>query len=208
MLDYIFLCFASFFSLINPLGVIPTFNKFTESFTKEQKKKVAFTASATMFIGIMLFAFLGDYIFKFFGVSIHALRVVGGILLLEMGRDLLHGTPPKMKSAENLHDVHIGIVPFGFPILCGAGAITTAMVMKNLANSPDLTMVFIVVVFVISLITLISLLSAVGISKRIGVNGQSIINRLMGLITMIIAIEFIFKGIKPILIEIGKAVMQ
>jgi multiple antibiotic resistance protein len=208
MLDYTLLCFASFFSLINPLGVIPTFNKFTESFSKAQKKKVALTASATMFIGIMLFAFLGDYIFKFFGVSIHALRVVGGILLLEMGRDLLHGTPPKMKSAENLHDVHIGIVPFGFPILCGAGAITTGMVMKNLANTTDLTLIFIAIVLLISIITLISLNSAMGISRRIGVNGQSIINRLMGLITMIIAVEFIFKGIKPILIQIGKEIIK
>lgn len=202
MIEFALLCFTSFFTLVNPIGTVPTFLTFTDSMDRKQRNKTALEASITLFFGITVFAYLGVYIFSFFGISIDALRIVGGLLLLDMGKDLLHGEPPKMKSAENTHESSIGIVPLGFPVLCGAGAITTAMVRKSQAVELDLELVFIGVVLVITLLTYIILRGSTFLTKNIGANGQSIINRIMGLLIMIIAIEFMFQGLRPFLIDI------
>ena len=204
MIEFALLCFTSFFTLVNPLGTVPTFLTFTDSMNRRVRNRTALQASITLFLGITVFAYLGVYIFNFFGISIDALRVVGGLLLLDMGRDLLHGEPPKMKEAAEVNQSSIGIVPLGFPVLCGAGAITTAMVRKSQAVTFELEMIFIGVVVLISIITFIILRGSGFLTRNIGENGQAIVNRIMGLLIMIIAIEFMFAGIKPYLIDILK----
>ena len=206
MIEFALVCFTSFFTLVNPLGTVPTFLSFTDSMTGPERSKTAMQASITLFFGITVFAYLGAYIFNFFGISVDALRVVGGLLLLDMGRDLLHGEAPKMKSATEEGSSSIGIVPLGFPVLCGAGAITTAMVRKTQAVTIELELTFLAVVLFITILTFIILRGSLIITRNIGENGQSVVNRIMGLLIMIIAIEFMFQGIRPFLIDILKAV--
>lgn len=205
--EYFLLCYTSFITLVNPVGVLPTFMALTDEHSEKGKKRSALEASLILFFGIILFAYLGDYIFRLFGITVDALRIVGGLLLLEMGRDLLHGRPPKMKAPKTTHDANVGVVPLGFPVLLGAGAITLAMVRKSQAVNPDMVMLFFLSVFLVALSNFLILFSSDKISKHIGENGQSVMNRFMGLITMIIAIEFIFAGLRPYAISIGKEIL-
>lgn len=205
-LDYLLLCITSFITLINPIGILPTFMALTDGLTNKEKRTAALQASTTLLCGILIFAYLGDHIFRLFGITVDALRVVGGLLLLDMGKDLLHGKPPKMKSASETKDAHIGIVPLGFPVLLGAGAITLAMVRKSQATTDSMLLYFILSAVIVSVANLIVLAFSEKISAKIGKNGQSVMNRFMGLITMIIAVEFIFNGVRPFLISIGKAI--
>jgi multiple antibiotic resistance protein len=204
--EYLLLCITSFITLINPIGILPTFMALTDGLTSKEKRTAALQASFTLLAGILLFAYLGDHIFKLFGITVDALRVVGGLLLLDMGRDLLHGKPPKMKSAADTKDTHIGIVPLGFPVLLGAGAITLAMVRKSQAVNDTMLLYFILSAIIVTVANLIIFSFSDRISAKIGKNGQSVMNRFMGLITMILAIEFIFNGLRPFLIGILKAV--
>lgn len=122
-LEYFLLCITSFITLVNPIGILPTFLALTEGFTRPERRRSAIQASITLFAGILIFGYLGNHIFRLFGITVDALRVVGGLLLLDMGRDLLHGKPPKMKAAAGVKDINIGFVPLGFPVLLGAAAI-------------------------------------------------------------------------------------
>lgn len=206
--EYYLLCLTSFIALVNPLGSVPAFLALSDGYTSNERKRAAGQATMTLFFGIMLFAYLGQYIFQLFAITVDALRIVGGLLLLDMGHDLLHGKPPRMKSAATRTDPNMGFVPLGFPVLLGAGAITMSMVRIEQAAGIEQQLLFGAAALSISLIILITLRSADGIARRIGANGQSVINRIMGLLTMIIAVEFIFAGMRPVLIDIGKAIMQ
>ena len=114
---------------------------------------------------------------------------------------------------ENLDHTHtdpddISVTPLGFPIIAGAGTITTAIVLGNQATSYAHIGIFVFVAFLVSLISYIILGNGAKIMSALGKNGRSIMNRVMGLILMMIAIEFFFAGVKPVLIDVGRQIMK
>ena len=152
-----------------------------------------------------MFAISGDFLFRFFGISIDSLRIVGGIIFLIMGMDMLQArlVKTKVKDSEVKNYVNdISITPLAIPMLCGPGTITNAIVMWNRAADWEMkTMMVLAVVVVIALVYCI-LRSSSRIIKLLGETGNNVMMRLMGLIVMVIAVEFFFSGLKPIVLDI------
>lgn len=210
MIDYALLTFTSLITLMNPLGIVPTFLALTDGESNASRNKVAFKCSVTVFVVIILFAGIGDFIFDFFGVTVNGLRIVGGIVMIRMGFDLLNGHSAKMKK-ENLDGEEpddISITPLGFPIVAGAGTLTSAILLGSQAVDYKQSLVFVGVSFICALITYITFANSTRITDVMGKNGRSIMNRVMGLILMMIAVEMFFAGIKPVFIEIGREIMK
>lgn len=211
MLTFGLLCITSFFTLINPLGAMPVFMTMTMDLDKAERKKVARKASLVSFLIMMLFAISGDFLFRFFGISIDSLRIVGGIIFLIMGMDMLQARLVKIKVKESevrkyVND--ISITPLSIPMLCGPGAITNAIVLWNKAVNWEMKiMMVLAVALVISLVYLI-LRSSTKIIKILGETGNNVMMRLMGLIVMVIAVEFFFSGLKPIVVDILQSVFE
>lgn len=152
-----------------------------------------------------VFAISGDLLFRFFGISINSLRIVGGIIFLIMGMDMLQIrlVKTKVKESEVKNYVNdISITPLSIPMLCGPGAITNAIVMWN--RTMDWETKIMMVVAVAAVITLVYciLRSSTKIISLLGETGNNVMMRLMGLIVMVIAVEFFFSGLKPIVIDI------
>jgi multiple antibiotic resistance protein len=107
---------------------------------------------------------------------------------------------------ENTHEYinDISVTPLGIPIICGPGAITTAILLMNEAGSIFESGIVLGVILLISLITYLSLIGARRVSRLIGENGNKVMLRLMGLIVMVIAVEFFFAGLTPIVREMLK----
>ena len=203
MFTFGLLCFTSFFTLINPLGAMPVFMTMTMELDEKERRKVARRASLVSFLIMMFFAISGDLLFRFFGISIDSLRIVGGIIFLIMGMDMLQArlVKTKVKESEVKSYVNdISITPLSIPMLCGPGAITNAIVMWNKATDWETKMIM-----VIALVYLI-LRSSSRIIKILGETGNNVMMRLMGLIVMVIAVEFFFSGLKPIVIDILRSV--
>ena len=78
--QFFILCLTSFFTLINPLGIAPLLVVMTERFSKNERVKIAKKGSATALITLLLFAILGSLIFSFFGITLEAFQIMGGIL--------------------------------------------------------------------------------------------------------------------------------
>ncbi len=199
------LCFTSFFTLTNPLGAMPVFMTMTMELDEVERRKVALRASLVSFLIMMMFAISGDFLFRFFGISIDSLRIVGGIIFLIMGMDMLQArlVKTKVKDSEVKNYVNdISITPLAIPMLCGPGTITNAIVMWNRAADWEMkTMMVLAVVVVIALVYCI-LRSSSRIIKLLGETGNNVMMRLMGLIVMVIAVEFFFSGLKPIVLDI------
>jgi len=204
--------FTSFFTLINPLGVMPIFMTMTSDLSVSDRNKTALKATIVSFFTLAMFAFTGQILFNFFGISVNALRIVGGIIFFMMGQDMLQArlTSIKLDSQKEVDEYvgDISITPLAIPMITGPGAITNAIIMMEDATTIELKTVLIIGLALIMILTYLILLSSGKIMKVLGDTGNKIMMRIMGLIVMIIAVEFFLSGFKPIFIELMKEVLS
>ena len=205
-LSFALLAFTSFITLMNPLGIMPVFMTMTDSLNKEERRTTAKKANLVAAITLILFAFSGQLLFKFFGISVNSFRMVGGIIFFMMGWDMLQARLVKVKmnkkavKKEYVND--ISVTPLAIPMICGPGAITNSIVLMEDASTPILKAILIGTICLVCLIGYLVLWSSGKITVWLGPTGNKILMRLMGLIVMVIAVEFFFSGLKPILIDI------
>lgn len=207
LLSFGLLAFTSFFTLINPLSTMPIFMTMTADLNQGQRTTIAKNASVIAFLTIVLFAFLGQLLFSFFGISVNSFRVVGGIIFFLMGMDMLQARLGKVKMKDSEiknYASDITVTPLAIPMICGPGALTNAIVLMEDAHTIAHKLIMISAVLVVMLLTFIIFYSSSKIIKLMGQTGLNVMMRLMGLIVMVIAVEFFFSGLKPILLDIFK----
>ncbi len=207
LMNYGLLCFTSFFTLINPLGTMPIFMTMTSNLEVTDRNRTAKKASIVSFLTIIFFAFSGQLLFSFFGISVNSLKIVGGIIFFLMGMDMLQARlgQVKIKDSEIKSYVNdISITPLAIPMICGPGAITNAIVLMQQAKTIEMKVILISSIFVVIILTYLILLSSSRIIKILGETGNNVLMRLMGLIVMVIAVEFFFSGLKPIVMMMFK----
>ena len=200
--DFFILCFSSLFTLINPIGIVPIFIAITEGCTKKERDVIALKSVIFSFFILVLFGIIGDVIFKFYDITIHGFRIAGGILLLKISFDMIESkrsrtktTPKEEKEAEEKNE--IAYTPLGIPLIAGPGSIASIMILssESAADNNDKILLLSALVLVL-FITFITFKLSKILSKRFGKLGLRIMQRIMGLILMVISIEFILKGIK------------
>lgn len=196
----ILLYFTSFITLVNPLGIMPVFLTMTTNLSKGQRRRTALKATITATVTLILFAFAGKYLFDFFGISVAGLKVVGGVLFFIIGYDMLNARLSQIKVTKEEVESYlddISITPLGIPMIAGPGSITNAIVLMGESNDLSSKMMVIISILLVGVVVLVSLIGAVGINRFFGESGNKIMMKLMGLIVMVIAVEFFFAGIKP-----------
>lgn len=204
-LAFALLAFTSYFSIVNPLSTMPVFMTMTSELTPKQQRITARKAVIAAFITMMAFAFSGQLLFSFFGISANAFRVVGGIIFFQMGSDMLQARLGRVKVQEDevkSYVSDISITPLAIPLICGPGAITNSIVMMQDADNTVKKLLLIGMIILILAITYMILAAGSAISKVLGETGNKVLLRLMGLIVMVIAVEFFLSGLKPILKDI------
>jgi len=201
------LIFTSFFTLINPLGTMPIFMSMTASLSREKRKKTAKKATLVAFFTILAFAFSGQILFNFFGISVDSFRIVGGVIFFTMGWDMLQARLGNIKHTDDEDKIDayvedISITPLAIPMICGPGAITNAIILMEDATEVSQKILLISVIAFVLLLTYLILVGASRITDKLGETGNKVMMRLMGLIVMVIAVEFFFSGLKPIILDI------
>lgn len=182
---------------------MPFYAAITEGSHPLLARAIALRASLAAFSAMLFFAITGKFLFSFFNVSVDGLRIVGGILFFIMGYDMLQGKESRTKNVSaseriNLQDVKTkAITPLAIPLICGPGTITVMTVMmQESKNYAERSLLF-VAALLVSLATYFVLLGSKRIMSYVGESGQKVFFRLLGLILMMIAVEFFFNGIKP-----------
>lgn len=192
---------TSYFAIINPLGVMPVFMTMTSSLDEKERKRTAIKAVITAFFILITFALGGQLLFKVFGISVNSFRMVGGIIFFIMGYDMLQARVSKMKMDDDMIKNYvddISITPLAIPMIAGPGAITNSIVLMEDSHTLALKIILLVSIIVILIATLLILLGSGKLIKVLGETGNKIMTKLMGLIMMVIAVEFFFAGLKPI----------
>ncbi len=184
------------------MGIMPVFLTMTSELSKKERRLTAIKAVVTATLVLIMFAFLGEYLFNFFGISVAGLKVVGGVLFFIMGYDMLNAKLSRMKIREEDVEAYvddISITPLGIPMIAGPGAITNAIVLMGESNNWSESGLVLVSIILVAAVLLAVLIGAVGITRFLGDKGNKIMMKLMGLIVMVLAVEFFFDGIKPYL---------
>ena len=202
--QFFILCLTTLFTLINPIGITPLLVVMTERFSREERVNIAKKGSLTAFITLILFAILGSFIFKFFGITIEAFQIMGGILFFRNGLKMLDAkvgrsrtTPAEQEESQESDD--IAISPIGIPLIAGPGAITATMLLSS--QTPQIysyATIGLSIMIVLSFVYII-LRNGDVLINVLGTSIMRIIQRLMGLILLVIAVQFIINGIVSII---------
>ena len=202
--SFFILTFSSLFTLLNPIGITPILLSLTENMSDSDYISIVKKGIFTAFFILIVFSFMGDLIFKFYGITINAFMIAGGIIFFRNSLDMIEAkvsrassTPQEEEEAENKND--IGITPIGIPIIAGPGAITSVMLLSSQTSNLSEKILLHFNIFITLLLTYFILLLGKKISKKIGTTGIRIIQRIMGLVLMVISIQFIINGILPLI---------
>ena len=199
-MDFLILSIISLITLINPVGIIPTYLNIIENFNDKEQKEITFKACIVAFILLLIFAIMGTFIFNFFNLTIYAFKIVGGILFFRIGLNMVESkvsrtksTPQEEKEALNKED--ITYTPLGIPLIAGPGAITSVMILSEGVVSTPEKILFVLAISICIIITYIILSASKKMSRMIGTTGIRVIQRVMGIILMAIAVQLIFNGL-------------
>ncbi|WP_456472330.1 MarC family protein [Methanocaldococcus sp.] len=197
-IQYFVISFTSIFSILNPFGAIPIFISLTENYPEKERLLIAKKTVVYALSILLAFALFGEYILKFFGISIDAFKVGGGILLMLIALDMARGRQESKIQKKEIKEAYevdeIALMPLATPLLAGPGSITAVMVAMTEAPSFEDKILVIVAILLALLITYISLVFSEKIMERLGKLGARILTRLMGLILMAIAAQMIISG--------------
>jgi len=198
--------FASIFMLVNPFSKVPTLLALTSGRSMRRRRLVARRASWTCFLVLTTFALAGSLIFRLFGITLPAFKIAGGLILLQIGLDMIHGKtgstsgPAPEDAAEAFAKSDPSIIPLGIPMLAGPGTISTVMVLVGKADGWGQHIVVYLAVIATSLLSYWVLASADRVSRVLGDTGIRILVRLMGLLLAALAVQFILNGVSDFLI--------
>ncbi|MEX2570067.1 MAG: MarC family protein [Gemmatimonadota bacterium] len=201
------LCFTSLLAIINPLSAAPMYLALTDGYSAEHRSRTLRSAILTAFTVLVLFALLGGAIFQFFGITIHAFRIAGGIIFFGIGMDMLQAKRSRVKATveeelEATTKEEVGITPLGIPMITGPGAITTVMVLMTQATSAVRMAVVFGAVVLVLVIAWAALAAAPRLLRHFGQTGLNVMTRIMGLLVTVIAVQFIIDGVRPLLIDV------
>ena len=203
-IQFFILCLTTFFTLINPIGIAPILLVMTERFSKEEKINIAWKGSLTAFITLIIFSILGSVIFNIFGITIEAFQIMGGIIFFRSGFRMSEAkigrsrtTPMEREESQESDD--LAISPIGIPLIAGPGAITASMLLSS--QTPQLYSYATLGVSIFLVLTVVYLILRNGglLMKALGYTGMRVIQRLMGLVLMVIAVQFVINGVMSIL---------
>ncbi len=196
------LAFSSVLIVVNPLAATLIFFSLTGEMDSSRRHIIARDACRYALIILLVFAILGGIILQLFGITVDAFRIGGGILLFGIGMEMVYAKTSRTKLTatekyESMDAEDITVTPLAIPMIAGPGAITTVIVLMNESVGIIVQMVMIVSsILVTILLTYLMMVRSEAIVRRVGQREFRVINRLMGMLLIAIAVQFVINGLK------------
>lgn len=199
LLSHTLVMIGGYFAIMNPFANTAIFTAVTAGMDDRAIKKTAQSAVITALCIILGFILLGRIIFDFFGITLPALRVAGGIMVFFIGFDMMHGRTsaahaPAGGGSGDVQGQNIGVSPLGIPILAGPGTIAVSMSYSATGNGLEIA-VNALVFSVMCLVTYVFFLLGERVEQKLGPEGLKVITQLMGLILSVIGIQIGLEGV-------------
>lgn len=207
---FLIMTFSSLFAVIDPLGCIPFYSGLTSHLDRVRKRKILLKSLVTAMVILSVFTLFGHQLLEVFGITVEAFRIAGGVIFFGIGLDMLQSKPVRWRTGvrkayrEDL-EVHPedeedpSITPLAIPMIAGPGSITTVMVLGPQAPENLGLPLILGAVLAILILTGFILAAADAVLQRLGHTGLKIIEKLMGLMVTVIAVQLVIEGATPVI---------
>jgi len=205
LVSFFIYAFTAIFVIVNPLSGLFTFLSMTSGYPPKTKNMYA---KKSILLAVMLslfFALAGSLVLQLFNISVDALRIAGGLILISVGFNMVTAKVNPIVSQKEITesgDKDFWVFPIAIPLLCGPGTISTVIVLSgNVVTIWDMIVISIAVVSVY-VIAYVMFRSSDLISRRLSYTGMLVITRLLGLLLTAIAVGMVMTGVKNYLMDI------
>ncbi|MDI6868566.1 MAG: MarC family protein [Coprothermobacterota bacterium] len=205
LLTYAITVFVMLFTVVDPIGLLPVLMGLTGPLSHKERGRIVSKAVLVAASVMAFFALFGKFILLYFGISLGAFYIAGGILLFLISIDMIFARPSRARETRKeeeegkRHLEEIYVFPLAIPMLSGPGTIATVMLLKSLAEGDPLRLLIFALSTVLVLVASWAILRAGAfILGRIGQTGVLVISRLMGILLSALAVQFVVDGIKSL----------
>lgn len=197
--------FAALFSVLNPIGTVPIFVGLTQHDDKKERSRISLWTAIDVFLILIISFFVGQYVLDFFGISIEALRIAGGLIIVSSGFSLLSGKFSKKRGINKKieSDIQtrndIALTPLAIPMLAGPGSISLLIAFYQDHQETNEIIIASLAILAVAISIFIILRSAHYLAKILGASGIVAISRIVGFIVIAIGIQYIVSAIVSII---------
>ncbi|MDD5418342.1 MAG: MarC family protein [Methanomicrobiaceae archaeon] len=192
LLEFAVVAVASITAVMNPASTTAVYTILTRDMRAAGRREVIRRSIRISAIVLLFFAFTGQLIFSIFDITLPAFRIAGGILLVTVANGML-GSRKVTYSPEDLENM--AVVPLAFPLTCGAGTITTVILLSSPAGNLARLAAVILAIGVALGISSAGMRYGPEIFRFIGEEGLNVVPKLMAIIVLALAVQFIISGV-------------
>ena len=203
-LDFAISALLTLFVVVDPVGLTPTFLAITHGLPRAARRSVALRASLIAGAILIGTALIGDWLFRTLGISLAAFRIAGGLLLFSIAFEMLFGVRMRREgeAAEQAVEEHVRNVaafPLAIPLMAGPGAITATVLLAGRADGNLILVgVLLAVVVLVAVACFVAFIFAGQIGRLLGMTGNIVLSRLLGVLLAALAVQFVVDGIRAI----------
>jgi multiple antibiotic resistance protein len=203
-LEFAVSALVTLFVVVDPIGLAPTFLAVTEGLPRRARHSVALRASIIAGAILIGMALLGDRLLRALEISLPAFRIAGGLLLFAIAFEMVFGIRMRREgqAAEEAVEEHvrnIAAFPLAIPLLAGPGAITAVVLSAgHAAGNLVLTGLLLGVVIVVAASCFVAFLFAGQIGRMLGMTGNIVLSRLLGVLLAALAVQYVVDGIRAV----------
>jgi multiple antibiotic resistance protein len=191
----------SLFSIVDPPGCVPVYISLTEGMEAKHRNRLALHTSFYFLLILTGFFLAGTYILSFFGLTVHSMRIAGGMVLLSTGFSLMGGNFAKRRgyndsvAADSQSRREIAFTPMAMPLLSGPGSISYLITQFKQHPGWNERVWILAAILAMGVLVYLTLRAAPLLFKLFGEGGLSAIARIMGFIVIAVGVQFIVDGL-------------
>lgn len=204
--DFAASALATLLVTLDPASLAPIFLSVTNGMTAGERRQVAVRASVIALAILAFFSLGGEAVLRLLGVSLPAFRMAGGLLLFWIAFEMVfeRRTDRKQQTAETAitqdHIRNVAAFPLAIPLMAGPGAITATILLAGRSDGNAATLVILIgLIALVVAACLLVFLSAERVSRLLGITGNVVLSRLLGVILAAMAVQFIIDGAVAVL---------
>ncbi|MGB6751078.1 MAG: MarC family protein [Xanthobacteraceae bacterium] len=205
LLDFAISAFVTVFVVVDPIAMAPTFLAVTDGMPNDSRKSVALRASVIAGIILTGTALVGERLLVLFGISLPAFRIAGGLLLFWIAAEMVFGVRSRHEgeAAEQATEERVRNVaafPLAIPLLAGPGAIAATVLLAGRAGGDwRLLGALVAVEVAVAASCLLTFRLSERISGFLGVTGNIVLSRLLGVLLAALAVQYVVDGIRAVI---------
>jgi len=203
LVKFTLLAVGSLFVIVDPLAAVPAFLAMTPNDTPDQRRRMAFLAACVMGGVLVVFALIGKWVFKLFGLTMPALQVAASIVLLLVALDMLKAQRSRVQETQEETDAgaakdDIAITPLAIPMLAGPGAISTVFLLRSQAPDWLHVLALCLSIVVVSAASWLILRFFAAGARLLSPIAMRIGTRIMGLLLAAVAMQFLLNALRDL----------